>query len=85
MAEAYAKHAGGWVQPDVADIQRALNAQGADLVVDGMTGPRARAAIRAFQRAAGLAVDGIAGPRTLEALGLSGTHDAVELARVMDS
>lgn len=85
MAEAYARHAGGWVQPDVADIQRALNAHGADLAVDGITGPRTHAAIRAFQREAGLAVDGIAGQRTLAALGLAGTHDAVEMARVMES
>lgn len=84
IAEAYTKHAAGWVLPEVADIQRALNAHGADLVVDGITGSQTRAAIRVFQREAGLAVDGIAGPQTLRALGLSGTHDAVELARVMD-
>lgn len=81
MAEAYARHAGGVVRPDVAAIQRALNAHGADLVVDGVTGARTRAAIRIFQREAGLAVDGIAGPRTLAALGLSGTQHTVEPAR----
>ncbi|NIR60877.1 MAG: DUF3380 domain-containing protein, partial [Gammaproteobacteria bacterium] len=53
MAEAYAKHSGGVLQPTVADIQRALNAHGADLAVDGVTGPKTRAAIRAFQREAG--------------------------------
>jgi len=49
----------------VRTVQRALNVD-----VDGIYGPRTRAAVRAFQRREGLVVDGIAGPRTLRALGL---------------
>jgi uncharacterized protein (TIGR02594 family) len=53
----------------MADIQRALRAAGFDPgPIDGIAGPRTRAAIRAFQRAAGLVPDGIAGPRTRAAL-----------------
>jgi peptidoglycan hydrolase-like protein with peptidoglycan-binding domain len=50
-------------------VQAALNRiSGAGLTVDGVLGPRTRAAIQAFQRQRGLAVDGIVGPRTEAAL-----------------
>jgi len=56
----------GLEDPDVKELQQALNDLGADpkLVVDGRMGPRTRMAIRAFQAAAGIRVDGIAGPIT---------------------
>lgn len=51
------------------EIQRALAARGHDPgPVDGVLGPRTRAAVRAFQAASGLFVDGIVGPRTWAAL-----------------
>lgn len=80
LADAYARYAGGFIAPTTADIQRALNQYGAQLAVDGLTGPATRNAIREFQREHGLAIDGVAGPKTLEALGLAGTHDPVALA-----
>jgi peptidoglycan hydrolase-like protein with peptidoglycan-binding domain len=41
--------------------------------IDGIAGPRTRAAVRAFQQQRGLHVDGIAGPQTRRALGPLGT------------
>jgi peptidoglycan hydrolase-like protein with peptidoglycan-binding domain len=38
------------------------------LAVDGIFGPKTRAAVRGFQQALGIAVDGIAGPVTWRAL-----------------
>jgi len=38
------------------------------LAVDGIFGPKTRAAVRGFQQALGIAVDGIAGPLTWRAL-----------------
>lgn len=55
-----------------ANIQRALNARGARLAVDGTTGPATRTAIARFQRAHQLAADGRVGPATGKALGLAG-------------
>lgn len=52
----------------VMDLQRALNAAGPQLLVDGDFGPRTDAAVREFQRQHGLKVDGIAGPLTRAAL-----------------
>jgi peptidoglycan hydrolase-like protein with peptidoglycan-binding domain len=40
--------------------------------IDGVAGPKTRAAVRTFQRRRGLAVDGIAGPQTRRALGRLG-------------
>lgn len=39
-----------------------------DVAVDGVFGPKTRAAVRAFQTSRGLAVDGIVGPETWKAL-----------------
>lgn len=66
----------------VSDVQRALNARGATLVVDGEYGARTRAAVEAFQIEA--AIDstawydghGEAGPLTLDALGIAPPADA---------
>ncbi len=58
---------------DVAALQVALRAGGLDPgPVDGVSGPRTRAAVRAFQHRRRLAADGIAGPQTRRALGVRG-------------
>jgi N-acetylmuramidase/Putative peptidoglycan binding domain len=85
MAQAYARHSGGFLAPSTAEIQMALNRNGADLLVDGMTGPATHRAIREFQRQHGLVIDGIAGPKTLLALGLVGTHDPVALSATINA
>jgi hypothetical protein len=54
-----------------AGIQQALNylhVADPPLVVDGIMGPKTKAAVMAFQRAQNLAVDGIVGPKTRAAL-----------------
>lgn len=57
----------------VAALQVALTAVGAHPgPIDGMTGPRTRAAVRRLQSRHRLAVDGVAGPRTRAALGRRG-------------
>jgi peptidoglycan hydrolase-like protein with peptidoglycan-binding domain len=54
-------------------LQDALNrVMGSRLAVDGVIGPRTRAAIRAFQARKGLVVDGVVGPRTEAALVAAG-------------
>ena len=59
----------------VAALQVALRAKGMyRSSVDGVLGPRTRAAIRRFQRRAGLVPDGVAGPRTRRAFGRFGRH-----------
>jgi lytic murein transglycosylase len=51
------------------EVQQRLIERGFDIgAVDGMIGPRTRAAIEAFQASAGLPVDGRAGARVLKAL-----------------
>jgi hypothetical protein len=80
MAEAYAKHAGGLVMPTTLEIQQALNANGAALVADGVSGRNTRNAIRDFQASEGLPATGIADEATLAALGLFEMHDPVALA-----
>jgi peptidoglycan hydrolase-like protein with peptidoglycan-binding domain len=54
--------------PAVAELQRLLNAHGANIPVDGDFGPATMAALLAFQRAQGLVADGVAGPQTMHAL-----------------
>jgi peptidoglycan hydrolase-like protein with peptidoglycan-binding domain len=57
----------------VAALQVALRAVGLSPgPIDGITGPRTRAAVRRFQRRRHLVVDGIAGPRTRRARGRRG-------------
>ncbi|MEA2283276.1 MAG: hypothetical protein QOK21_3883 [Solirubrobacteraceae bacterium] len=56
-----------------AALQVALHARGLyGGTIDGIAGPRTRAAVRRFQGRRGLAVDGIAGPATRRALGRRG-------------
>ena len=53
----------------VRELQRELQTRGQEPgAIDGLYGPRTRAAVARFQRARGLAVDGIAGPQTGAAL-----------------
>lgn len=52
----------------VEQLQRALNARGESLWVDGAYGRATKAAVRRFQVRNYLSADGIAGPRTLAAL-----------------
>lgn len=54
----------------VKRLQEALNAQGEDLVADGIFGASTHAAVVAFQARHGLNPDGVVGPRTRDALGL---------------
>jgi hypothetical protein len=55
----------------VASAQAALNrTMNTGLVVDGIYGPKTRAAVIAFQRSHALKPDGILGPRTYAALGI---------------
>lgn len=50
--------------PDVRWIQERLNYWGANLVVDGVDGPKTKAAVVVFQKAQSIAADGIVGPVT---------------------
>ncbi|MFC0676167.1 C40 family peptidase [Brachybacterium hainanense] len=52
----------------VADLQTALNSEGANLAVDGKFGPRTDAAVRDYQADNGLRVDGRVGPATRASL-----------------
>jgi hypothetical protein len=85
MAQAYTRLSAGFLAPTAGEIQTALNRHGADLVVDGITGPTTHSAIRAFQNEHGLVVDGVTGPKTLAALGLRETHDPVALSATMNA
>jgi len=80
MAEAYAKHAGGLVMPTTLEIQEALNARGASLVADGISGRNTRNAIRDFQMREGLEATGAINAETLEALGLYVAHDPIAMS-----
>lgn len=53
---------------NVEALQHLLNANGAQLSIDGSYGPRTKAAVSDFQRAKKLKIDGSAGPQTLTAI-----------------
>ena len=55
---------GDWVKT----LQQILNCNGYNLSVDGIFGPKTKAAVISYQRANGLQVDGIVGPETWAAL-----------------
>ena len=52
----------------VRSLQYLLNARGAKLTVDGVFGPKTKAAVVAFQRAHHLTVDGVVGAKTWSVL-----------------
>lgn len=52
------------------DVQARLIAHGFKVEVDGVIGPKTRAAVKEFQKAKGLKVDGLVGPKTWAALSL---------------
>jgi len=58
------------VGSDVSALQRALNREGAQLVVDGSFGALTEAAVRQWQSRRGLEDDGVVGLRTRFSLGL---------------
>ncbi len=62
-----------------ADVQRTLNALGADppLAVDGVEGSKTTAAVKAFQAKTNLTVDGVVGPQTAAALRLAASQSGV--------
>ena len=61
------------VAPDgskIARVQEALNARGANLVVDGLLGAQTREAIKEFQKTNDLKPTGVADRATLRKLGV---------------
>jgi peptidoglycan hydrolase-like protein with peptidoglycan-binding domain len=56
--------------PRIAQIQMALNSNGAQLQVDGRDGPKTKAALRAFQRQHNLKITGRPDDATAKALGV---------------
>jgi peptidoglycan hydrolase-like protein with peptidoglycan-binding domain len=69
----FAGPASGAGKARVAALQVALRSHGTYRAgIDGVLGPKTRAAVRRFQRRAGLTVDGVVGPRTRRALGKLG-------------
>lgn len=76
--DVYTQHTGGPLHighkgESVKDLQRQLNAMGANLEVDGKFGPKTEAALRSFQSARGLADNGIAEGATMTQLGQGGS------------
>lgn len=74
----------------VRDLQKKLNAHGANLVADGDYGDTTEAAVRAYQVRVGLVADGIAGTKTLasliggDCLQLLKNQDLVNAAKRLD-
>jgi peptidoglycan hydrolase-like protein with peptidoglycan-binding domain len=59
----------GSVGADVNTLQSELRKHGYQLAVDGIFGPKTKAAVIGYQQSHGLEVDGIAGPQTWRSLG----------------
>jgi peptidoglycan hydrolase-like protein with peptidoglycan-binding domain len=59
-------------QQRVMALQTALNANGAQLTVDGKMGGKTVAALKTYQKAQNLKVTGKPDPATIKALGLGG-------------
>lgn len=57
----------------VAELQKMLNATGANLTVDGSFGPGTEAAVKVFQASKGLPVTGVVDSKTLAALKVAST------------
>ena len=57
-----------WPQATVRSLQYLLNAHGAKLTVDGVFGPKTKAAVVAFQHAKGLSASGVVQASTWRAL-----------------
>jgi len=57
-----------WPRVTVRSLQYLLRARGAGIAVDGVFGPRTKAAVVAFQRSRHLVVNGIAGAQTWTSL-----------------
>jgi peptidoglycan hydrolase-like protein with peptidoglycan-binding domain len=57
-----------WPKVTVRSLQYLLSARGAKLTVDGVFGPKTKAAVASFQRAHHLTVDGVVGAKTWGAL-----------------
>ena len=67
----YGKNTDAKLKAEVRVLQTALKNNGYGyLAVDGLTGPKTKAALGDYQLNHGLAVDYIAGPKTLAKLGL---------------
>ena len=59
----------------VSDLQAALNERGAELDVDGIYGPKTRAAVTSFQEANWPRANGLIDPETADALELQAPED----------
>jgi murein L,D-transpeptidase YcbB/YkuD len=59
---------GAWPQATVRSLQYLLNAHGAKLTVDGMFGPKTKAAVVAFQHSKGLSASGVVQASTWRSL-----------------
>lgn len=70
-----------WPRVAIRSGQYLLRARGASISVDGVFGPRTRAAVVAFQKSRGLVADGVIGQQTWRSLiitvGLGSRGDAV--------
>lgn len=64
------------------DVQQRLVVHGFPVEVDGLIGPKTRAAVKEFQKAKGLKVDGIVGDKTWAALAKNPTSGTEKLAIV---